>query len=311
MTEPAGSSSGNDQGGMDTSPTTTEKTSPTENTKVRKTNKICAFFRRRWKAVKKIFQKNRVAPIGSSAQPDPETVCVPGPSDPKPELQMDLVEAEQLCVPDLVCLKTEQQVETELSILQMYIPQSAIQLQDRLEQCTLDWTPITEVWCNVFIGNEETAKDRAKLKEMGITHILNATASEEDLYGKISSREEYYQGMNITYYNVPAVDEVWFNISEYFFPAAEFIHKALSNPENKVLVHCIHGVSRSATLVLGYLMIHHGMMVEHAIDHATNVRWIGPNVGFLNQLTVLNSDLVEQQKLQLRKQLDKSKETRF
>ncbi|KTG46117.1 hypothetical protein cypCar_00036290, partial [Cyprinus carpio] len=269
MTEPAGSSSGNDQGGMDTS-TTTEKTSPTENTNVRKSHKFCAFFRRRWKAVKKIFQKNRVVPIGISAQPVPETLCVPGPSDPKPELQMDLVDAEQLCVPGPICPKTEHQVKTELSILQMYIPQSVIQLQDRLEQCTLDWTPITEVWCNVFIGNEETAKDRAKLKEMGITHILNATASEEDLHGKISSREEYYRGMNITYYNVPAVDEVWFDISEYLFPAAEFIHKAISNPENKVLVHCIHGVSRSSTLVLAYLMIHHNMMVEDAIDHVTD-----------------------------------------
>uniref|UniRef100_A0A8C1R345 Dual specificity protein phosphatase n=1 Tax=Cyprinus carpio TaxID=7962 RepID=A0A8C1R345_CYPCA len=153
--------------------------------------------------------------------------------------------------------------------------------------------------------NKETAKDRAKLKEMGITHILNATASEEDLHGKISSREEYYRGMNITYYNVPAVDEVWFDISEYLFPAAEFIHKALSNPEDKVLVHCIHGVSRSSTLVLAYLMIHHNMMLEDAIDHVTDVRWIGPNMGFLNQLTVLNSDLLMKRKLQLTKQLGK------
>lgn len=95
-----------------------------------------------------------MVPIGISAQPVPETLCVPGPSDPKPELQMDLVDAEQLCVPGPICPKTEHQVKTELSILQMYIPQSVIQLQDRLEQCTLDWTPITEVWCNVFIGNE-------------------------------------------------------------------------------------------------------------------------------------------------------------
>lgn len=57
--------------------------------------------------------------------------------------------------------------------------------------------------------------DQAKLKEMGITHILNATASEEDLDEKISSREEYYQGINITYYNVPAVDEDWFDISKF------------------------------------------------------------------------------------------------
>ncbi len=127
-----------------------------ENTKerVRKSNKIFAFFRRRWKAVKKALQKNRVEPIGVSAEPDREPSCDPGPSGPKPELQVDLVDAEQLCVLGPICPKTEHQLKTELSVLQMYIPQSAIQLQDRLEQCTLDWTPVTEVWCNVFIGNE-------------------------------------------------------------------------------------------------------------------------------------------------------------
>lgn len=93
-------------------------------------------------------------PIGGSAEPVREPSCDPGPSGPKPELQVDLVDAEQLCVLGPICPKTEHQVKTELSVLQMYIPQSTIQLQDRLEQCTLDWTPVTEVWCKVFIGNE-------------------------------------------------------------------------------------------------------------------------------------------------------------
>ncbi len=75
---------------------------------------------------------------------------------------------------------------------------------------------------------------------------------------------------------------------------------------DKVLVHCIHGVSRSSTLVLAYLMIHQNMIVEDAIDYITDVRWIGPNMGFLNQLTYLNSDLVRQQKLQLRNELETS-----
>ena len=66
-----------------------------ENTKVRKSNKTSAFFRRTWKTVKKPFQKNSVEPTGISAQPVPEPSCVPGP---RPKLQVDLVDAEQLCV---------------------------------------------------------------------------------------------------------------------------------------------------------------------------------------------------------------------
>lgn len=65
------------------------------------------------------------------------------------------------------------------------------------------------------------------------------------------------------------------------------------------------GVSRSATFFLAYLMIHHEMLLEDAIDHVIDKRWIRPNRDFLKQLITLNSNLVTQRKLQLRKQINK------
>uniref|UniRef100_A0A673GUZ3 Dual specificity protein phosphatase n=1 Tax=Sinocyclocheilus rhinocerous TaxID=307959 RepID=A0A673GUZ3_9TELE len=171
-----------------------------------------------------------------------------------------------------------------------------IQLKQCLEKCALDWTPVTEVWPNVFIGNDMNRNQtqyRAKLKEMVITHILNAA---KDLEGTISTGAKYYKGMNIAYYGVPVIDDHLFDISKYFYPAAKFIHQAL----NTVLVHCIDAVRRSPTLFLAYLMIHHDMMVEDAIDHVIKVRRIRPNIGFLKQLTILNSELVSQRKLQFK-----------
>uniref|UniRef100_A0A672PYG0 Dual specificity protein phosphatase n=1 Tax=Sinocyclocheilus grahami TaxID=75366 RepID=A0A672PYG0_SINGR len=103
----------------------------------------------------------------------------------------------------------------------------------RLDECFLHWTPVSEVWPNVFTGNEETAMDRVRLKEMGVTHILNTA---------VNTGAKYYKGMNITYYGVPVMDDHLFHISKYFLPAAKFIHKALSNPENKVLLHCTDGI---------------------------------------------------------------------
>ncbi|XP_016370119.1 dual specificity phosphatase DUPD1-like [Sinocyclocheilus rhinocerous] len=185
-----------------------------------------------------------------------------------------------------------------------------IQLKQCLEKCALDWTPVTEVCPNVFIGNEETAMDRARLKEMGITHILNTVAvkkkcrvllgipRKEDLLGKANIGVKYYKGMNISYYGVTVTDDHLFDISKYFYQAAKFIHKARSNTESKVLVHCLDGVRRSSTLVLAYLMIHHDMMMEDAMDHVIKVRRIRPNMGFLKQLTILNSKLLSQRKLQ-------------
>ncbi|KAL0149131.1 hypothetical protein M9458_055563 [Cirrhinus mrigala] len=146
--------------------------------------------------------------------------------------------------------------------------------------------------------------NRAKLEKMGVTHILNATASRVDLVREISKREEYYSDMNITYCGVAALDVSWFDISKYFFPAAEFIHQALSKPENKVLVHCRQGVSRSSTLFLAYLMIHHDMTVEDATDRVIRKRQIQPNTGFLNQLTLLDLNLMRQRKLQSRKEFN-------
>uniref|UniRef100_A0A8C1MCL8 Protein-serine/threonine phosphatase n=1 Tax=Cyprinus carpio TaxID=7962 RepID=A0A8C1MCL8_CYPCA len=296
------SENGSDQGGMNISPATNEKASPT----VRKSSKICAFFQRRWKAVKKSFQKNRVEPIGIPAQPDPEPSCVP---DPEAEAEVDLVNEEQLCVagpngPEPQ-VKKETQVTTELSMLHNNFPLNIFQLERRMCKCRVQWTPVTEVWPSVFIGNEETAMDRVKLKEMGITHILNTAAYKEYLQGKIDTKAEYYQEMNITYCGVLVMVEHRFDVSNDLFPASEFIHKALSNTGNKLLVHCMDGVSRSATFFLAYLMIHHEMLLEDAIDHVIDKRWIRPNRDFLKQLITLNSNLVTQRKLTLRKQINK------
>ncbi|XP_059360635.1 uncharacterized protein LOC132098591 [Carassius carassius] len=251
--------------------------------------------------------KSRVEPIEIPAQPDPEPSCVP---DPEAEAEVDLVDVHQLCVAGLngpePQVKTETQVTTELSMLHNVLL-NIFQLERRMCKCRVMWTPITEVWPSVFMGNEETAMDRVKLKEMGITHILNTAAYKEYPEGKIDKKAGYYQEMNITYYGVLVMDEHRFDISKDLFPASEFIHKALSNTENKLLVHCIDGVSRSATYFLAYLMTHHEMLLEDAIDHVIHKRWIRPNRDFLKQLITLNSNLVTQGKLQIRKPINTDK----
>jgi len=52
-----------------------------------------------------------------------------------------------------------------------------------------------------------------------------------------------------------------------------------------VLVHCAAGVSRSATVVLGYLMSRHNYTLAAALEHLKAVRpWVAPNLGFMQQL---------------------------
>lgn len=56
-------------------------------------------------------------------------------------------------------------------------------------------------------------------------------------------------------------------------------------------MHCVQGVSRSATLVIAYLMIKHHMTVQDALRLVRSKREICPNPGFLQQLCDLNEQL--------------------
>jgi len=59
-----------------------------------------------------------------------------------------------------------------------------------------------------------------------------------------------------------------------------------------VLVHCFAGVSRSATIVLAYLMQEHGMSYTEAMKFVKAARWfINPNEGFRKQLLQFQREL--------------------
>lgn len=63
------------------------------------------------------------------------------------------------------------------------------------------------------------------------------------------------------------------------------------SPPAKVLVHCVVGVSRSATLVLAFLMLHRQLSLRQAVIAVRQHRWIFPNRGFLRQLCKLDQRL--------------------
>ncbi|XP_059413366.1 dual specificity protein phosphatase 26-like [Carassius carassius] len=142
-----------------------------------------------------------------------------------------------------------------------------------------------EVWPRLYIGDQEIASNRKELVKLGITHILNCAKK-----SKWRGGAECYTGMNITYHGIEAHDLPSFDMSINFYPAAKFIHRALSSG-GTVLVHCAVGLSRSATLVLAYLMIWQNMTSVEAIKTVKDHRGFTPNRGFLHQLSGLDSIL--------------------
>lgn len=68
----------------------------------------------------------------------------------------------------------------------------------------------------------DIAANRRELAHLRITHILNASHS------KWRGGAEYYEGTGIRYLGIEAHDSPSFDMSPYFYPAADFIHQALN-----------------------------------------------------------------------------------
>lgn len=83
-----------------------------------------------------------------------------------------------------------------------------------------------------------------RLKELGITHILNAAAMkkklrillgirwEKDIKDTVDTGASYYRGTKIRYCGLPTTKTS--DISKYFMPAAKFILEARKNSESKI-----------------------------------------------------------------------------
>ncbi|XP_062958191.1 dual specificity phosphatase 29 isoform X5 [Cynocephalus volans] len=137
-----------------------------------------------------------------------------------------------------------------------------------------------------------TALDRHGLQRAGFTHVLNAAHGRWN----VDTGPAFYRDMAIEYHGVEADDLPTFDLSVFFYPAAAFIHSALRDDHNKILVHCAMGRSRSATLVLAYLMIHRNMTLVDAIQQVAKNRCVLPNRGFLKQLRELDTQLLQQRR---------------
>lgn len=100
-------------------------------------------------------------------------------------------------------------------------------------------------------------------------------------------------GLSITYKRIPIFDNKGENIIAHFESAFNFIEHA--KHYGNILVHCHKGVSRSATIVIGYLMMNNKMTLSESFNHVKSCRQIvNPNMAFWEQLQ--DYDLIQQEK---------------
>ncbi|PRQ17378.1 putative phosphoric monoester hydrolase [Rosa chinensis] len=98
---------------------------------------------------------------------------------------------------------------------------------------------------SLFIGGALAARSVDSLQRLGITHILCFCSNEIGQSDTI---------LRFLIYLSTKTSLEDFNMSNIFDEAVEFIDH-VEETGGKVLVHCFEGKSRSATLVLAYLLI--------------------------------------------------------
>lgn len=129
-----------------------------------------------------------------------------------------------------------------------------------------DLNYIFEVHKNLYIGGYWPSLDFQKLKEIGITAIVNLM--EENVYDPRPHGFAYlYRGF---------ADD-WYVPHEFLEEIFEFIDYHIKN--GKVLVHCARGVSRSGGIIAAWLLKEHSNWTwDKAVDYVSKSRLIYPAV---------------------------------
>jgi protein-tyrosine phosphatase len=144
----------------------------------------------------------------------------------------------------------------------------AFGLQDKIYKTP---TPINHICDNVYLGDFRAADDLPLLKEKNITAIVNCAFNLPSKFKK-----------DITYLNLKLADEKNVQIIPALENAYDFIKE---DPNRQILVHCVHGSSRSGSTVIFYLMKDKKWDYETCFNYVKERRnIIKPNEGFKKQL---------------------------
>ena len=139
----------------------------------------------------------------------------------------------------------------------------------------------SEIINGLYIGSIDSVYDIKTLKMLGITHVISI------LPGFIPPYPDDFKYMVIN-----AMDDENTDLSSIFDDTNKFIDEAFENVGN-VLVHCMMGKSRSATIVASYLINTFGMNVDEVLKLLKNKREIiQPNKYFEQQLRKYKKNLL-------------------
>jgi len=157
---------------------------------------------------------------------------------------------------------------------------------------------------NLFIGNIEAGKmilDTFHLDKRPIGLLIGCCGIFIPKEFMKSVRTiSYFHENKIIRYNTPTMtylrckieDEINFDIEPFLNITSNIINMFIENDEN-VVIFCYAGISRSATILLNYLMTSIRLSLKRASMLVLKTRSIRPNDGFLKKLCDIDKELHE------------------
>ena len=143
-----------------------------------------------------------------------------------------------------------------------------------------DTNPIDHIIDNIYLGDFRTADNMDILRQYNITHIINCAFN---LPNKFPNE--------ITYKRLDLRDEPDQPLIERLEEAYEFIKE---NKDKNIFVHCVFGKSRSASVVIFYIMKEKKINFQEAKNFVKNIRSIvEPNSGFELELNKYYEDHID------------------
>ncbi|KAF5344271.1 hypothetical protein D9758_012332 [Tetrapyrgos nigripes] len=154
----------------------------------------------------------------------------------------------------------------------------------------------------LFLSDYSTALDVKELSRLGITHVLSVVGFEPGIPDTVpvlvstssdntkptSSAQQSTASSRRTLkkLHIALEDTPQANLLGRLEETTEWIKKAIEeSKDNKVLVHCLQGVSRSSTVVCAYLIANADMNPSQAVKFVQSKRSVVlPNSGFRKQL---------------------------
>jgi dual specificity phosphatase 12 len=171
------------------------------------------------------------------------------------------------------------------------------------EECAhLDWIAVhaqeheenamDEIYPNVYLGAVRSIKKRECMNK--VQAVVSALDEGRFPIGCVRTRLNTRYPGQMHHLRVTLDDDEGADIAQFFDLVADWVNEQVELGRT-VLIHCVAGHSRSATLLIYYMLKYRGFhSVEKALEYVQLRRPSAqPNDGFMEQLKRANQDLGE------------------